>query len=372
MEQTFNPKRCAGQAIAGGILLLISEIFLIITTLVKFIPTGAPARFYLPTIIVCLLYIFFAITLFTRKRNFLQLIPAALIAIYEIYSKLTYISGRNSEFNSYMYDSGLSGFEIELYNLAYVISALPMILMVVVIILAATNQKHTLCALPGIFALISFALNVFVFFALLYRMMMSDLLFGQLNLLSALGILLAGIGIGKPAVEYTVNGTDGNAKGTYGYVSMGAHIAGLFLTFGIYLLVWIYRMTAALNRDESEPPRSPGAKLALCMFVPFYSLYWTYKSAQRLDRLSEKYGQSSNMATLCLVLAIFVGFVPPIIMQDKLNNILEYENGKTAPQYNRATNVDAADELKKYKELLDAGAITQEEYDAKKAQLLKM
>ncbi len=29
-----------------------------------------------------------------------------------------------------------------------------------------------------------------------------------------------------------------------------------------------------------------------------------------------------------------------------------------------------ADEIKKYKELLDIGAITQEEYDAKKKQLL--
>ena len=32
--------------------------------------------------------------------------------------------------------------------------------------------------------------------------------------------------------------------------------------------------------------------------------------------------------------------------------------------------VSAADELKKYKELLDTGAITQEEYEAKKKELL--
>ena len=32
--------------------------------------------------------------------------------------------------------------------------------------------------------------------------------------------------------------------------------------------------------------------------------------------------------------------------------------------------VSAADELKKYKDLLDAGIITQEEFDAKKKQLL--
>lgn len=78
------------------------------------------------------------------------------------------------------------------------------------------------------------------------------------------------------------------------------------------------------------------------------------------------------MATICLILAIFIGFVPPILIQDKLNNIIEYENGRKSPIHNRPGNFDAADELKKYKELLDAGAITQEEYEAKKAQLLNM
>ena len=50
----------------------------------------------------------------------------------------------------------------------------------------------------------------------------------------------------------------------------------------------------------------------------------------------------------------------------------EYEKEKanpTAPN-NGGTAVSAADELKKFKELLDAGVITQEEFDAKKKQLL--
>jgi len=33
-------------------------------------------------------------------------------------------------------------------------------------------------------------------------------------------------------------------------------------------------------------------------------------------------------------------------------------------------NISVADEIKKFKELLDAGAITQEEYDAEKKKLL--
>jgi predicted Zn-dependent peptidase len=47
----------------------------------------------------------------------------------------------------------------------------------------------------------------------------------------------------------------------------------------------------------------------------------------------------------------------------------EAKKQKTAPVVVAGT-VSNADELKKYKELLDAGIITQEEFDAKKKQLL--
>ena len=47
---------------------------------------------------------------------------------------------------------------------------------------------------------------------------------------------------------------------------------------------------------------------------------------------------------------------------------------KESKNWNTKKNEEAthsqADEIKKYKELLDSGAITQEEYDSKKKQLL--
>jgi hypothetical protein len=43
------------------------------------------------------------------------------------------------------------------------------------------------------------------------------------------------------------------------------------------------------------------------------------------------------------------------------------ENGEPTANTNTISN---ADEIKKYKDLLDAGAITQEEFEAKKKQLL--
>ena len=182
------------------------------------------------------------------------------------------------------------------------------------------------------------------------------------------------------------------------YCGLVKHILLLLFTFGIWYLIWIYRTTDNLNCLDDEPPRNPATKLLLCMFVPFYSIYWVYKSAQRIDRLSAMAGQSSDSATLYLILAILIGIVPPILMQDKINSLAAPQGMPhaaqggtytapqqpqprvqqtppqaapyTTPQRPQASAADVVEELKKYKELLDMGAITQEEYDAKKKQLL--
>ena len=185
------------------------------------------------------------------------------------------------------------------------------------------------------------------------------------------------------------------------YCGLAKHVLLLLFTLGIWYFIWIYRTTDNLNCLEDEPPRSPTTKLLLCMFIPFYSIYWVYKSAQRIDRLSAAQGMPSDSATLCLILAIFIGIVPPILMQDKINAIVTaqgnapqaaaytaqpqaqprvqqqpqpqaaYQAAPQRPQAAPQTGVsDPVEEVKKYKELLDMGAITQEEYDIKKKQLL--
>lgn len=179
------------------------------------------------------------------------------------------------------------------------------------------------------------------------------------------------------------------------YCGLAKHVLLLLFTFGIWYFIWIYRVTGYLNQVEDEPPRNPTTKLLLCMFVPFYLIYWVYKSAQRIDKLSAAKGMPSDLSTLCLILAIFVGIIPPILMQDKINAIITADGytaptGATysapqqpqqpqqaAPQPQAAPRragayIDVPGELKKYKELLDMGAITQEEFDAKKQQLLNL
>lgn len=54
---------------------------------------------------------------------------------------------------------------------------------------------------------------------------------------------------------------------------------------------------------------------------------------------------------------------------ENVNNLTEKRKNATKAPSSAANQVSSADELKKFKELLDAGAISQEEYDSKKKQL---
>ena len=158
------------------------------------------------------------------------------------------------------------------------------------------------------------------------------------------------------------------------YCGLVKHILLLLFTFGIWHLIWIYRMTGYTNAVQDEEPRIPTNKLLLSLFVPFYIIYWTYKTAQRVDKMAAAKGLASDMATLCLILEIFVPIIPPILLQDKMNIITAADArpaaAPKAQKTNNETTLGTAEELKTYKELLDSGVITQEEFDAKKKQLL--
>lgn len=53
--------------------------------------------------------------------------------------------------------------------------------------------------------------------------------------------------------------------------------------------------------------------------------------------------------------------------------IKSFKEYKEKNEYNgESTNLSTADEIKKYKDLLDEGIISQEEFDAKKKQLLNL
>lgn len=159
------------------------------------------------------------------------------------------------------------------------------------------------------------------------------------------------------------------------YCDLVKHFLLLLFTFGIWLLIWIYRMTKHTNAVKGEEERDPTTKLLLCMFVPFYQIYWTYKTAQRVDKLARCSGVFSDLSAFCLLTAFFSPMIPPIMIQDKMNALAAgtHIGSKNIPSKDaqpQAVAVDFADELMKIKELFDSDIITQEEFDAKKKQLL--
>ena len=105
------------------------------------------------------------------------------------------------------------------------------------------------------------------------------------------------------------------------YVPMAKHILLCLFTCGLWQLIWIYRITKHLNRAPNNEYYNPTSKLLLCMFIPFYQIFWFYKHGERIDSIFQSKNINSNMATLFLVLAIFIPFVAVIIMQDKVNKL---------------------------------------------------
>lgn len=328
--------------------------------------------------------IFCAVVLFAKKRDVLLLIATAALTLLKLYAL-----ARTRSFG---------------FALANILGLLPVLALLALAVVMTTDAAvqyrdkakqvwFVPIILSGVFFLANLIFGHGSFFPTLFN---------------AAGYALAAIWIACPegvslgvATQSTmgtviVEGQNGgntyysggsqNNGGTdkpEGYIDMAVCILLLLLTCGVYWYIWIYRTTKFLNSLESGERRDPTAQLLLCMFVPFYAIYWIYKSAQCVDAAAKVRGVASDITTLCLVLAIFIPIVAPMVMQDKINNIAK-SGGAAAKTTAGGSNVvvepfaaagaqtelGVAAELKTYKELLDSGAITQEEFDKKKKQLL--
>jgi hypothetical protein len=190
----------------------------------------------------------------------------------------------------------------------------------------------------------------------------------------------------KDEINYQENQTKLKNKSTSnpdidGYYDLGMHVVLLLFLGFIWQWIWIHKMTKYLNKTPGEAQRNPTNKLLLCIFVPFYTIYWTYQSAKRIDILAKNKKIESDLATVSLILAIFVPIIPPILMQSKINKIASLKNdtpqatqGATKEESSEDVSVKlgVADEIMKYKQLLDSGVISEEEFEAKKKQLLDL
>ncbi len=113
------------------------------------------------------------------------------------------------------------------------------------------------------------------------------------------------------------------------YYNVEKHIALSLVTLGIWELVWIFRTTKALNEVEGEKYRGPVKKLLLCIFVPFYSVYWYYKTAKRVDEIALRFGIDSDIKNVSFVSRLIFGSLPvaSVVLQGKINEIVNVEYG---------------------------------------------
>ena len=227
----------------------------------------------------------------------------------------------------------------------------------------------------------------------------------------------------------TVRTADGRevvvAEPGYGFIPMAKHVLLLIFTFGVWDFIWIYRTTRYTNLLDEEEPRSPVREMLFCTIIPGFSIVWMiiwiFKTAKRIDRLAQRRGIDSNIATMCLIFAFFAPIVSVIVMQARINATVEAAGGRPQPRVQQSYQQPAYQqpyqqgyqqpaqsyqqpvqtyqqpaqtyqqpsfqpvqpvqpaapqerslpaELRAYKELMDEGIITPEEFEAKKRQLL--
>ena len=171
------------------------------------------------------------------------------------------------------------------------------------------------------------------------------------------------------------------------------------VTCGIYGIVWNYSMMKKirlLNGDNS----SVAGELLCFIFVPFYAFYWYYTRAERLAEGSAAYGlHIPNNGILYLLLSIFgLPIVSTCLMQNDLNTVADILNGgspspnagtqataefhsafsdvtgagrTTASRADNGSQTSAAmEQLEKLAGLHKQGILTDEEFEAKKAEIL--
>ena len=113
------------------------------------------------------------------------------------------------------------------------------------------------------------------------------------------------------------------------YVKIAKHIFLSVITCGIWLFVWIFHVTKNLNKVQSLEERKPVNELLLCLFLPFYFVYWLYKNAEYVEFYGAEKGVTVNkISILCFIIGFFCPLLSTILMQDKINQIV----GKNLPE----------------------------------------
>ena len=324
-------------------------------------------------------YVFFAVVLFLNRRDMLLYLAPAGLALAAAISLAT---------TSHSLWQGLS-------NLCFLLAALVLTAWAACPYVEALKKHRpvteTLWFLPGILAFVAALLATLAYMHIgaflanilvvgLYFLMALTVVFPDGNPMQNLEAQPVQTEPSAPAAEGEVPVESPLSQADLpfyvpkvwdGRCDMLKHILLLVFTFGVWYCIWIYRTTGFLNGTRDHPDRNPTNQLLLCIFVPFYLIYWVYQSAKRTDIQAADKGIPSDLGILCLVMAFFVPMLPPILMQDKFNRFSEpAQTVQVAVRDLDPQELSAR--LRAYKQLQEDGLISPEDYEAKKTQLLNI
>ena len=373
MKESTSKNTCY---LLAGILLLIPISLALVSTIASSITMQYWNFFllvsYIPPIVL-------GIFLLLKKGNWATTICLGLMALHNLYIGINYLYLQNElfapDFSSYYVGLAVASFFSALaYGFLTVLSFF-------------SHQKggaliKKLWFLPAILILgnpissiVGYLLNDtltigFGFLGFTGQMILLPLLYVSFMICAGLAF--------KSTCPEDEEVPDGSKQKQEGYYDLVQHALLLLFTFGIWELIWIYRTTKFLNNAPDQEERNPTTKLLLCMFVPFYYVYWIYRSCKILDAWGKEKQNDEEITLIAFILSFFVRIVSLILMQNKINRLCtmekkgtpdsDTEGGDRAPQ--AKNDGDRTEEIRKYKALLDDGIITEEEFEAKKKQLL--
>ena len=110
-----------------------------------------------------------------------------------------------------------------------------------------------------------------------------------------------------------------NDPKTYGYYELLTHILLCMFTFGVWVYIWIYRTTKTLSNVYGMPRQEPVAQMLLCLFVPFYYIYWLYEQGKRAEAYARSAGLQEQCTTLVLVFGFLNSLLAYYVLQDVIN-----------------------------------------------------
>ena len=100
-----------------------------------------------------------------------------------------------------------------------------------------------------------------------------------------------------------------------------------FITFGIYGLYWVYRLTEESHAFLGRRTTAAGGWVIVFTLITLgiYSFYWVYKIGSTLAQVKNKYNEDeSSLPGVCLILSILgLGIIAVVLLQDALNETID-------------------------------------------------